>query len=99
LINPATDNPEILIVRHLRKTIPRPDVYDLGRRGRRRKKLLDLKEKRGYWKLKEEELHHALWRTGFGRGCGPVIRQNAEIIIIIKHWSFDELSLSIGQII
>jgi hypothetical protein len=32
-----------------------------GRRGRRRKQLLDdLKEKRGYWKLKEEALDHTV---------------------------------------
>jgi hypothetical protein len=40
-----------------------------GRRGRRRKKLLDdLKEKTGYWKLKEEALDLSLWRTCFGSG-------------------------------
>jgi len=45
-----------------------------GRRGRRRKELLDdLKEKRGYTKLKEEALD--LWRTRFGRSYGHVIRQ------------------------
>jgi hypothetical protein len=50
-----------------------------GRRGRRRKQLLDdLKEKKRYWKLKEEALDHALWRTRFGRGYGPVVRQNTE---------------------
>jgi hypothetical protein len=50
-----------------------------GRRGRIRKKLLDyLKEKRRYWKLKEEVLDRTLWRTGFGRGYGPVVRQTAE---------------------
>jgi hypothetical protein len=39
-----------------------------GRRGRRHKQLLgDLKEKRRYWKLKEEALDRTLWRTGFGR--------------------------------
>jgi hypothetical protein len=49
------------------------------RRGRRRKQLLDdLKEKRRYWKLKAEALDHTLWRTGFGRGYGPVVRQTAE---------------------
>jgi hypothetical protein len=33
-----------------------------GRRGRRRKQLLnDLKEKRGYWKLKEEALDRSQW--------------------------------------
>jgi len=40
-----------------------------ARRGRRRKQLLDdLKEKRGYWKLKDEALDRTLWRTGFVRG-------------------------------
>jgi hypothetical protein len=40
-----------------------------GRRVMRRKQLLDdLKEKRGYWKLKEEALDRTLWRTRFGRG-------------------------------
>jgi hypothetical protein len=35
-----------------------------GRRGRRRKLLLDdLKETREYWKLKEEALDRTLWRT------------------------------------
>jgi hypothetical protein len=50
-----------------------------GRRGRRRKQLLDdLKEKRRYWKLREEALDHTLWRTRFGRHYGPVVRQTTE---------------------
>jgi hypothetical protein len=50
-----------------------------GRQGRRRKQLLDdLKEKIRYWKLKEEALDYTLWRTHFGRGYGPVVRQTAE---------------------
>jgi hypothetical protein len=50
-----------------------------GRRGRRRKQLLDdLKEKRRYWKFKEKALARTLWRTHFGRGYGPVVRQTAE---------------------
>jgi hypothetical protein len=50
-----------------------------GRRGRTRKQLLDdLKEKKRYWKLKEEALDRALWRTRFGRGYGPVARQTTE---------------------
>jgi hypothetical protein len=49
------------------------------RRGRRRKQLLDdLKEKKRYWKLKEESLDRILWRTRFGRGYGPVVRQTSE---------------------
>jgi hypothetical protein len=47
-----------------------------GKRGRRRKQLLDdLKEKSRYWKLKEEALDRILWRTRFGRGYGPVVRK------------------------
>jgi hypothetical protein len=50
-----------------------------GRRGRKRKQLLDdLKEKRRYWKLKEEVLDRTVWRTRFGSGYGPVVRQTAE---------------------
>jgi hypothetical protein len=50
-----------------------------GRRGRRCKQLLgDLEEKRGYWKLKEEALDRTVWRTRFGTGYGPVVRQTAE---------------------
>ena len=49
------------------------------RRGRRRKKLLDdLKDRRGYCHLKEEALDRTVWRTGFGRGFGPLVRQTAE---------------------
>jgi hypothetical protein len=50
-----------------------------GRRGRRRKQLLDdLKEKKRNWKLKEEALDRTLCRTRFGRGYGPVVRQTTE---------------------
>jgi hypothetical protein len=50
-----------------------------GRRGRRRKQLLDdLKAKRKYRKLKEEALDRTVWRTRFGRGYGPVVRETAE---------------------
>ena len=50
-----------------------------GRRGRRRRKLLDdLKERRGYSHLKEEVLDRTMWRAGFGRGFGRVARQTAK---------------------
>ena len=50
-----------------------------GRRGRRRKKLLnDLKERRGYSHLKEEALDRTMWRARFGRGFGPVVRQTTK---------------------
>jgi hypothetical protein len=50
-----------------------------GRRGRtrrrrttrRHRKLLDdLKERRGYFHLKEEALDRKMWRAHFGRGLG-----------------------------
>jgi hypothetical protein len=50
-----------------------------GRRGRRRKQLLDdLMEKRRYWKLKEEALDRSIWRTRLGIGYEPVVRQTTE---------------------
>jgi hypothetical protein len=52
-----------------------------GRRGRRRRKLLDdIKERRGYSHLKEEALDLTMWRARFGRGFGPVVRQTAKLI-------------------
>ena len=51
----------------------------IGRLGRRRMKLLDdLKERRGYSHLNEEALDRTMWRAGFGRGFGPVVRQPAK---------------------
>ena len=48
-----------------------------ARRGRKYKQLLDdLKEKRRYCKLKDEALDRTVWRTGFGSGYGPVVRQH-----------------------
>jgi hypothetical protein len=50
-----------------------------GRRGRRRRKLLDeLKERRGYSNLKEEALDRTMWRARCGRGFEPVVRQTAK---------------------
>jgi hypothetical protein len=50
-----------------------------GRRGRRRKKLLDdFKERRGYSHLKEEALDRNMWRARFGRGFGPDVKQTAK---------------------
>jgi hypothetical protein len=47
-----------------------------GRRGRRRRELLDdLKERRGYSHLKEEALDRTVWRARFGRDFGPVVIQ------------------------
>jgi hypothetical protein len=50
-----------------------------GKRGIRRKKLLDdLKERRGYCHLKEDALDRTMWRARFGRGFGPVIRKTSK---------------------
>jgi hypothetical protein len=50
-----------------------------GRRGRRRKQMLDeVKKTSGYWESKEEALDPSLGRTRFGRSTGPVIRQIME---------------------
>ena len=55
----------------------------MGIRGRRPKQLLDdPKEKRRYWKWKEEALDLTLWRIRFGRRCGSVVRQTAEWMAI-----------------
>jgi hypothetical protein len=49
------------------------------RRGRRSKKLLDnLKETRGYWKLKEEAVARTLRGARCGGGYGPVVRETTE---------------------
>jgi hypothetical protein len=53
-----------------------------GRRGRRRRKLLNgPKERRGYSHLKEEALDRTVWGAGFGRGFGPDVRQTAKWIM------------------
>ena len=52
-----------------------------GRRGRRRRKLLDdLKERRVCSHLKEESLDRIMWRARFGSGFGPVVRQTTKCI-------------------
>jgi hypothetical protein len=52
-----------------------------GRRGRRRRKLLDdLKERRGYSHLKKEALDRTIWRARFGRDFGPVVRQTTKLM-------------------
>jgi len=50
-----------------------------GRRRRRRRKLLDdLEQRRGYCHLKEEALDRTVWRAGFRKGFGSVVRQVVE---------------------
>jgi hypothetical protein len=50
-----------------------------GRRGRRRRKLLDdLKKRRGYSHLKEKDPDRTVWTAGFERGFRLVVRQTAK---------------------
>jgi len=50
-----------------------------GRRGRKRRKLLDdLKVGRRYTHFKEEALDRTMWRARFGRGFGPLVRQTTK---------------------
>jgi hypothetical protein len=60
--------------------------------GIRIKKLLDdLKERRGYTHLKEEALDRTMWRAGFGRGFGPVVRQTAKCMNETNGHSLDSV--------
>ena len=60
-----------------------------GRRGTRRKQLLDdLKEKRGYRKLKQEVLAHLVSRTRFGKGYGLVVRLTMEWMNKLMNYIF-----------
>jgi hypothetical protein len=59
-------------------------IEGTGRRGRRRRNLLDdLKERRGYSHLKEEALDRTMWRARFGRGFEPVVRQTAKLMNVL----------------
>jgi hypothetical protein len=64
-----------ILPKHVIKGKTEGRIEMTGRGGRRHKQLQDdLKEMRGYWKLKEEALN----RTRFGRDYGPIVRQTTE---------------------
>jgi hypothetical protein len=72
----ANWNGHLLRRNYLLKGVTEGWVVGMGRRGRRRKQLLDdVKETKIYWKLKKEALCRTLWRTRLGRGCEPVARE------------------------
>ena len=56
------------------------NISDGNTRKNSKQLLDDLKEERGYWKLKEEKLDLTVWRTRFGRGYGPVVRRTTKLI-------------------
>jgi len=57
-----------------------------GRSARKRKQLHgDLREKRRYCQFKEEAIDSTLWRTGFGRGYGPVVWQTTELMNLLPY--------------
>jgi hypothetical protein len=67
------------LLKHVTEGNTEGSMEVMTRRGRRNKQLLyDLKETRGYWKLTEEALDRTVWRTCFGSGYGPVVRQTTE---------------------
>jgi hypothetical protein len=69
-----------------------------GRQGRRRRKLLDdLKERRGYSRLKGEALDLTMWRARFGRGCGPVVRQTAKWNEILPDISSESVGTTVAK--
>jgi hypothetical protein len=69
----------IFLLKHVIEGELEENIEVTGRRGRRSKQLLgDLKETRGYRKLKEEALDRTVWRTRFGRGYGTFVRQTTE---------------------
>jgi len=66
-------------VQTVSKHVSERKIESTGRRGRRRKgQLEELKDTKRYQYLKEEELDNSIWRTRFGRGCGPVARQTTK---------------------
>jgi hypothetical protein len=61
----------------LLKHVVEEKIEGKERRGKRSKQLLnDFKEKKGYCKFKKEALDRTVWKTGFGNGCGTVVREN-----------------------
>jgi hypothetical protein len=67
------------LLRHVTEGKIKGGIEVTVRRGRRRRKLLDdLTEGRWFSHLKEQVLDRTMWRAGFGRGFGPVLRQTAK---------------------
>jgi len=61
-------------------------MIELTGRGRRRRKQLldDVKETRGYWKLKKEPLDGTQWGTRFGPAYG--LKYSVKVPIHVRVW-------------
>jgi len=67
---------DILGKKCLLKHVSEEMMQGRGRRWRRSKRLLDdIKETRKYRKLEGQAPRMTLWKTSFGRGSEPVVRQ------------------------
>jgi hypothetical protein len=81
------------------------EIEVTGRQRKRRRKLLDdLKERRGYFRLKEEALNRAMWRARFERGFGPVVRQTTKCMNELYYYyyylhSFTSFTVNICTVI
>jgi hypothetical protein len=55
------------------------DTEVTEKQGTRPKQLMNgLKERRGFWNLKEKAIDCTLWKPSSRRGSGPIVRQTAE---------------------
>ena len=64
------------LLKHIIEGKIEENIYVMGRQGIRCKQLVDdLKQTRGYWKLKQDVLDDTVWRTSFGGGCGTIVVQ------------------------
>ena len=48
----------------------------------------DVKETTRYWKLEEEGPDRTVWRTGFGKEYGCVVRQTTELTFWHRSFTF-----------
>ena len=76
--------------KYLLKHVTEGKTEETGRRGRRSKQLLvDLKQMRGRWKLKDAALDRTLWSSHFGRRYGPVVKTDCRVNERVNR-SFDQ---------
>jgi hypothetical protein len=68
------------LLKHLLEGIIEERIDVTGGGGRKcKQELYNLKETRGYWKLKGNTRDGSLWRGRFGTDCGSVVRLQDEV--------------------